>query len=49
MERICAARERTHHNPKRERGTQNPAESLAYASGWDSSNKPLRFGFRLDH
>ena len=38
-----AVRQTIDHNPKRERGTENPAESLAHAAGWDLSNTPVRF------
>jgi len=38
-----AVRQTIDHNPKRERGTENPAESLAHAAGWDLGNTPVRF------
>ena len=38
-----AVRQTIDHNPKRERGTQGSAESLAHAAGWDLGNTPVRF------
>jgi hypothetical protein len=41
-------RQRKHPNPTRERGTYDPTESLAYASGWDNPSLTLRDGMGVD-
>jgi|LakMenEpi03Aug12_release.lakeMendotaPanAssembly.Ray.scaffolds.fasta_scaffold213474_2 hypothetical protein len=39
-----AVRQTIDHNPKRERGTQGSAESLAHAAGHDLYNEPVSVG-----